>query len=346
MNISDFDFDLPEELIAHEFIKERDKCRLLVVDRSNGTFRECIFRDIVNFLNDGDVLVLNDSGVVKSRVYMNCERTKRTHEVFFTKIINDFESVALIRNARRIKVGDRLGVGEFKFTVTRVDGNLRGLMSNKKFGISELNSIGEIPLPPYIEKKREKMGIERVKKEDEIFYQTVYSKVYGSVASPTAGLHFTNELLDELKNKGVIIKYITLHVGLGTFEPIRVERVEEVRLHSEYFEVGDDVISAIINAKMNKKKVVAVGTTVTRALETAFSQNPPRAYVGETNLFIHPGYEFKVIDSLITNFHLPRSSLILLVAAFGGKDLVMSAYSYAIKNKFRFYSYGDAMFIK
>ncbi len=345
MDIKEFDFDLPEELIAHEPLKERDKCRLLVVNRAFRTFEEFIFRDIINFLSEGDVLVLNDSGVVKSRVYMVCKRTGRVHEVLFTRLLSDYESLALVRNARRVKIGDKLVVEDFEFEVSGVEEGLRLLISNKKFGISELNRLGEIPLPPYIEKKREKLGIERVKDDDEVFYQTVYKRVYGSIASPTAGLHFTEELLREIEEKGVIIKYITLHVGLGTFEPIRVDRVEDVKLHSEFLEVRQDVIDAINEAKTKGKKVVAVGTTVTRALETVFSQSQPRPYVGETNLFIYPGYRFKVVDALVTNFHLPKSSLILLVAAFADKDLIMSAYEYAVKRKFRFYSYGDAMLI-
>jgi len=345
MNIKEFDFDLPEELIAHEPLKERDKCRLLVVNRASRTFEEFIFRDIVNFLNEGDVLVLNDSGVIKSRVYMTCKRTGRIHEVLFTKFLSDYESLALIRNARRVKVGDKLVVKDFEFEVSGVEEGLRVLVSNKKFGISELSEVGEVPLPPYIEKKREKLGVERVKNEDEIFYQTVYKRVYGSIASPTAGLHFTEELLKEIENKGVVIKYVTLHVGLGTFEPIKTEKVEDVKLHSEFLEVSQDVIDVVNEAKAKGKKVVAVGTTVTRALETTFSQTPPKPYIGETSLFIYPRYKFKVIDALVTNFHLPRSSLILLVSAFADKDLIMSAYKYAIEKKFRFYSYGDAMLI-
>ncbi|MGC8964592.1 MAG: tRNA preQ1(34) S-adenosylmethionine ribosyltransferase-isomerase QueA [Brevinematia bacterium] len=345
MNIEEFDFYLPDDLIAHEPIKERDKCRLLVVNREDGTFNEEIFRNIVNYLNKGDVLVLNNSKVIKSRIYPYCRRNKKNFEVLVTNFLDENTFTALVKNIRRLRVGDILELGNFEFSFQGILDGLGIFKSNKKFTTKELNEIGQIPLPPYIERKREKIGLPKVNEEDEVFYQTVYSSIYGSIASPTAGLHFTEELLEEVSRKGVIIKYITLHVGLGTFEPVRTQNVEEFKLKGEYMEVNQDVVDSIFGAKKRGNKVVAVGTTVVRALETVFSQNEVKEYKGITDIFIYPGYQFKVVDAIVTNFHLPKSSLILLVAAFAGKDLIMKAYKFAIDKRFRFYSYGDAMLI-
>ncbi|MGC8766944.1 MAG: tRNA preQ1(34) S-adenosylmethionine ribosyltransferase-isomerase QueA [Brevinematia bacterium] len=345
MNIEEFDFYLPDDLIAHEPIKERDKCRLLVVNREDGTFNEEIFRNIVDYLNEGDVLVLNNSKVIKSRIYPYCRRNKKNFEVLVTNFLDENTFTALVKNIRRLRVGDILELGNFEFSFQGILDGLGIFKSNKKFTTKELNEIGQIPLPPYIERKREKIGLPKVNEEDEVFYQTVYSSIYGSIASPTAGLHFTEELLEEVSRKGVIIKYITLHVGLGTFEPVRTQNVEEFKLKGEYMEVNQDVVDSIFGAKKRGNKVVAVGTTVVRALETVFSQNEVKEYKGITDIFIYPGYQFKVVNAIVTNFHLPKSSLILLVAAFAGKDLIMKAYNFAIDKRFRFYSYGDAMLI-
>ncbi|MGB9621840.1 MAG: tRNA preQ1(34) S-adenosylmethionine ribosyltransferase-isomerase QueA [Brevinematia bacterium] len=345
MNIEEFDFYLPDDLIAHEPIKERDKCRLLVVNREDGTFNEEIFRNIVDYLNEGDVLVLNNSKVIKSRIYPYCRRNKKNFEVLVTNFLDENTFTALVKNIRRLRVGDILELGNFEFSFQGILDGLGIFKSNKKFTTKELNEIGQIPLPPYIERKREKIGLPKVNEEDEVFYQTVYSSIYGSIASPTAGLHFTEELLEEVSRKGVIIKYITLHVGLGTFEPVRTQNVEEFKLKGEYMEVNQDVVDSIFGAKKRGNKVVAVGTTVVRALETVFSQNEVKEYKSITDIFIYPGYQFKVVDAIVTNFHLPKSSLILLVAAFAGKDLIMKAYNFAIDKRFRFYSYGDAMLI-
>ncbi|MGC8870170.1 MAG: tRNA preQ1(34) S-adenosylmethionine ribosyltransferase-isomerase QueA [Brevinematia bacterium] len=345
MNIEEFDFYLPDDLIAHEPIKERDKCRLLVVNREDGIFNEEIFRNIVNYLNEGDVLVLNNSKVIKSRIYPYCRRNKKNFEVLVTNFLDENTFTALVKNIRRLRVGDILELGNFEFSFQGILDGLGIFKSNKKFTTKEINEIGQIPLPPYVERKREKIGLPKVNEEDEVFYQTVYSSIYGSIASPTAGLHFTEELLEEVSRKGVIIKYITLHVGLGTFEPVRTQNVEEFKLKGEYMEVNQDVVDSIFGAKKRGNKVVAVGTTVVRALETVFSQNEVKEYKGITDIFIYPGYQFKVVDAIVTNFHLPKSSLILLVAAFAGKDLIMKAYNFAIDKRFRFYSYGDAMLI-
>lgn len=348
MDINEFDFHLPEDLIAHTPTVERDKCRLLVVDRKSQTITErTFFREIVDYLAPGDVIVLNNSKVIKSRVFAKCIRTGKLHEILVTNFLGEKEFLGLVRNLKRLKQGDVLTAGNFEFTFR---GNIEGLgkfESNKRFSLEDLEKIGEIPLPPYIEKRREKLALPRVTELDEVHYQTVYASVRGSIASPTAGLHFTEELLKELENRGVIIRYITLHVGLGTFEPIRAKKVEEFKLKGEDMEVTKEVINDILEAKNRKSKIVAVGTTVTRALETVFLdiERNKNGFRGTTDLFIYPGFKFNAIDALITNFHLPKSSLILLVAAFAGKDLIMRAYNYAVEKKFRFYSYGDAMLI-
>ncbi|MEN2997601.1 MAG: tRNA preQ1(34) S-adenosylmethionine ribosyltransferase-isomerase QueA [Brevinematia bacterium] len=346
-DINYYDFDLPEELIAHTPLPERDRCRLLVVDRLSHSFYEKTFRDIVDYLERGDVLVLNNSKVVKSRIYAKCERTQKEHEMLITNFLKTKEFLALVRKIKRLRVGDILTIRNFKFTFKGVENGLGLFESDKPFSVNDLEEIGEIPLPPYIEKKREKLNLPRVTEADNVFYQTVYSSVAGSIASPTAGLHFTEELLKEIERKGVLIRYVTLHIGLGTFEPIRTKNIEEFRLKGEYMEIEKEVIDDIIECKKRGNKIVAVGTTVVRALETTFldiSKNR-NGFKGITELFIYPGFKFNVVDNLITNFHLPKSSLILLVSAFAGKDLIMKAYSYAIEKKFRFYSYGDAMLI-
>lgn len=347
MDIKEFDFELPEELIAYKPLKDRDKCRLLVVNRRTSSFEERIFYEVTEYLNAGDILVLNNSKVIKARLIAKCKRTNKYHEILVVKFLDEHNFQALVKGLGKLKVGDVLEVGEFEFTLIDISEGLGILRSNLRFSVEELDRVGEIPLPPYIEKRRQKLNLPRVSEEDEVFYQTVYSSVYGSIASPTAGLHFTNELLSSLEKKGVLIRYITLHVGLGTFEPVRTEKVEEFKLKSEYMEVSASLIEEILHAKEKGKKVVAVGTTVVRALETVFQDihRNRKGYKGETDIFIYPGFEFKVVDSLITNFHLPKSSLILLVSAFAGKDLIINAYKYAIDRKFRFYSYGDAMLI-
>ncbi|MFN4245176.1 MAG: tRNA preQ1(34) S-adenosylmethionine ribosyltransferase-isomerase QueA [Brevinematia bacterium] len=347
MNIEEFDFELPEELIAYYPLKNRDKCRLLIIDRKNNSFHEGIFTDIKEYLKEGDILILNNSKVIKSRIFAKCKRTGREHEILITNLINKKSFTALVRNIKKLKIEDELITREFVFKIKDIKENIASLESNKEISLEEIEKIGQLPLPPYIEKIRKKLNLPIVTEIDEMFYQTVYSSIPGSIASPTAGLHFSEELIREIEEKGVTVKYITLHVGLGTFEPIRTKKVEEFKLKGEYAEVPKDVIESIIKSKEKKNKVVAVGTTVVRALETVFSDinKYKDGFKGITNIFIYPGYKFKVVDAMITNFHLPKSSLILLISAFAGKDLVMRAYKYAIENKFRFYSYGDATLI-
>ncbi|MCX8028823.1 MAG: tRNA preQ1(34) S-adenosylmethionine ribosyltransferase-isomerase QueA [Brevinematales bacterium] len=347
MDIKEFDFYLPEDLIAHEPISQRDKCRLLVVDRKTSTFHERVFSDIVEYLNKGDVLVLNNSRVIKAKVFAKSRKTGKLYEMLITNFIGNNEFIALVKNLKRLKIDEQLEVQDFIFTFKGIKDGLGVFVANRNFSINDLEEIGQIPLPPYIEKKRQKLKLPVATKEDELFYQTVYSSIYGSIASPTAGLHFTEELLSKIEQKGVLIRYITLHVGLGTFEPIRTEKVEEFRLRGEYMEASKEVIQDIIKAKERGNRVFAVGTTVVRTLETVFRdiKENMEGYKGITNIFIYPGFEFRAVDALVTNFHLPKSSLILLVSAFAGKDLILKSYNYAVQNKFRFYSYGDAMLI-
>ncbi|MCS7299571.1 MAG: tRNA preQ1(34) S-adenosylmethionine ribosyltransferase-isomerase QueA [Spirochaetia bacterium] len=347
MDINEFDFELPEELIAYEPLEERDKCRLLVVNRKTSSFEERVFYEIIQYFSSGDVLVLNNSKVIKARLMTKHQRTGREHEVLVANFQDEYNFQAIVKGLSKLKVGDVLEVGEFKFTLVGTSEGLGIFRSNLKFTIEELNKLGEIPLPPYIEKRRRKLNLPRVSEEDDVFYQTVYSSVYGSIASPTAGLHFTKELLDTIQKEGILVRYITLHVGPGTFEPVRTKKIEDFKLKSEYMEVSASLIEEILQAKERGKKVIAVGTTVVRALETVFRDinRNRKGFKGETDIFIYPGFEFKVVDSLITNFHLPKSSLILLVSAFAGKDLIINAYRYAVDRRFRFYSYGDAMLI-
>lgn len=347
MDIKEFDFELPEELIAHTPLDKRDECRLLVLKRKEKTFEERIFKEVIEYLVPGDVLVLNNSKVVKSRIFPVLERTGKQFEFLVTNFLNDRKFVALVRNLRRLKVGDVLKLGKHEFKFVGIEDGLGVFETKEPFTQKDLEEVGEIPLPPYIEKKREKLMMPRVMDIDEIYYQTVYSSVAGSIASPTAGLHFTEELLTKIEEKGILVRYVTLHVGLGTFEPVRTEKVEDFKLKGEYMEVSKGVVDDILAAKQRGNKVIAVGTTVVRALETVFKdvEKNRNGFSGITELFIYPGFEFRVVDALITNFHLPRSSLILLVAAFAGKDFIMEAYKYAIEKKFRFYSYGDAMLI-
>lgn len=351
MKVEEFDFYLPKELIALEPIKERDKCKLLVVHRDTGRLEDKIFRDILEYVEEGDCIVLNDTKVIKARLFGVNRRTGKEHEVVLIES-DETKRVwkVLIRRARKVKKGDILIFPkDIEGKVIGREEELRVIEFSVPIDYELLEEIGKIPLPPYIVKGRIERG-ETEKafgaKEDEEFYQTVYSRVYGSVASPTAGLHFTPELLKALESKGVNICYVTLHVGIGTFKPIDTENVEDYKIHKEYIEVSEESARKINETKERGRKIIAVGTTVVRTLETVGKESGKvEPYRGYTDLYIYPGYKFKVVDRLITNFHLPKSSLIVLVCAFGGKELIMNAYKYAIEKRYRFYSYGDAMLI-
>lgn len=341
MKVQDFYFDLPEELIAQEPLTERDKSRLLVLDKKTGEIEHKIFRDIVEYLNEGDCLVLNNSRVIPARLFGEKEGTGARIEFVLLKRIDKNRWETLVKPGKKAKPGTRFifGNGELKCTVietTEVGGRI---IEFEYKGVFEeiLDKLGQMPLPPYITKTL----------EDKERYQTVYSKVEGSAAAPTAGLHFTPELLEKIASKGVKIAYITLHVGLGTFRPVKAENIEEHVMHSEFYSIDEETAKIINEAKANGKRIISVGTTSTRTLETASTEEGlVEAKSGWTDIFIYPGYKFKVVDNLITNFHLPESTLIMLVSALAGRDNVLNAYNIAVKERYRFFSFGDAMFIK
>ena len=341
MKTDDFDFYLPEELIAQTPLKKRDASRLLVLDKKTGSTQHKTFTDIIDYMEKGDTLVLNDTKVMPARLYGIKENTGALIEVLLLKDEGDNIWECLTRPAKRIKEGSVISFGDGKLKARCIEVLDEGI---RKFSLEYngilyeiLDELGEMPLPPYIHEKL----------EDKDRYQTVYAKNIGSAAAPTAGLHFTKELLDEIKAKGVNIVYITLHVGLGTFRPVNVEDVTVHKMHSEYYVMSEDVASLLNETKKNGHKIIAVGTTSTRTLETVMSlYGTFKACSGWTDIFIYPGYEFKAIDSLITNFHLPKSTLVMLVSALAGKDNIMRAYSEAVKEKYRFFSFGDSMIIK
>lgn len=341
MRVDEFDYILPPELIAQTPLKNRVESRLMVVDRNASTIEHKHFSDILDYLNEGDVLVLNNTKVIPSRIYGHKEDTDALIEVLLLKEENKDEWSALTRPAKRVKLGtvisfndgllraECIGLGE--------DGMRTFKMLYDGIFLEILERIGSMPLPPYIHEKL----------EDQSRYQTVYAKHYGSAAAPTAGLHFTEELLAKLKDKKVQIEYVTLHVGLGTFRPVSVDKVEDHHMHSEYYEMTKDTAEALNRAKQEGRRIISVGTTSTRTLESIYTKYGVFKEVSEdTNIFIYPPYKFKSIDGLITNFHLPKSTLIMLVSAFAGKELIMDAYQKAIDEKYRFFSFGDAMFLK
>lgn len=341
MKVNDFYFHLPEELIAQHPLEKRDESRLMFLNKANGDIEHKKFKDIIDEINEGDCLVLNDTKVIPARLIGEKEGSGGKIELLLLKRVDKDIWETLTKPGKRAKEGTRFvfGDGQLKAEIIKVleDGNR--LVKFFYEGIFEevLDRLGQMPLPPYI--------TERL--EDKSRYQTVYSKNSGSAAAPTAGLHFTEELLAILKNKGVNVVFLTLHVGLGTFRPVKVETIEAHKMHSEYYELSKDGAEIINTAKKNGKRVIAVGTTSSRTLETiADEQGLVKESSGWTDIFIFPGYKFKIVDALITNFHLPESTLIMLVSALAGKEHVMKAYEEAIKNSYRFFSFGDAMFIK
>ena len=341
MKTDDFDFYLPEELIAQTPLEKRDSSRLLVLDKKTGDISHRHFTDIVDYLQKGDTLVLNDTKVIPARLYGVKEETNAAIEVLLLKDEGNNIWECLTRPAKRIKVGTVIsfGNGKLKARCTSVlDEGIRKFKLEYKGILYEvLDELGEMPLPPYIH--------EKLKDKDR--YQTVYAKNIGSAAAPTAGLHFTDDLLKKIKDKGVNIAYITLHVGLGTFRPVSVTDVTKHKMHSEYYVMSEDVAKLLNETRKNGHKIIAVGTTSTRTLETIMSlYGTFKSCSGWTDIFIYPGYEFKAIDYLITNFHLPKSTLVMLVSALAGKDNIMKAYNEAVKEKYRFFSFGDSMLIK
>lgn len=341
MNTKDFFYELPSELIAQEPIKERSSSRLLVLDKETGEIEHKIFSDILEYLSPGDCLVLNDTRVIPARLLGEKADTKGKIEFVLLKRISGDVWEVILKPGKRAKPGARFifGEGRLEAEILEVLDEGNRLVRFEYKGVFEevLDQIGVIPLPPYITKKL----------EDSERYQTVYSRYKGSAAAPTAGLHFTNELLDKIQSKGVKLAYITLHVGLGTFRPVKTEEIIKHKMHSEYYSVGEKAAQMINDTRRNGGKVIAVGTTSCRVLETVSDKNGMmKAAEGWTEIFIYPGYKFKCIDALITNFHLPESTLIMLVSAFAGRENILAAYRNAVKERYRFFSFGDAMFIR
>ncbi len=341
MKVEEFDYNLPEELIAQTPLEKRDESRLLVLDRKTGDLEHKHFYDIIDYLDKGDTLVLNDSKVLPARLIGVKEETNAVIEILLLKSVEKDIWECLVKPAKRIKVGTivSFGEGRLKAKCTKVlDEGLRYFeLIYDGILLEILEELGTMPLPPYIHEKL----------VDQSRYQTVYAKEIGSAAAPTAGLHFTKELLKKIEDKGVNIAYVTLHVGLGTFRPVSVEKIEEHEMHKEFYTMSKSVADLLNETKKNGKKIIAVGTTSTRTLETiANKYNKFEECSGWTDIFIYPGYKFKGIDSLITNFHLPKSTLVMLVSALAGKDKILHAYEEAIEEKYRFFSFGDAMFIK
>ena len=341
MKTDDFDYELPEELIAQTPLEKRDSSRLLILDKKTGDIEHKHFSDIIDYLEKDDILVLNNTKVLPARLIGEKEETKAVIEILLLKNIKNDIWECLVKPARRIKVGTIVSFGDGLLKakcIKELDEGIRHFELIYDGILYEiLDRLGTMPLPPYIHEKL----------ADQSRYQTVYAKEIGSAAAPTAGLHFTEELLKKIKDKGITICYVTLHVGLGTFRPVNVENVSEHKMHSEYYEMSKDVAKILNDAKKNNKRIISVGTTSTRVLETVVSKyNEFRECSGFTDIFIYPGYKFKAINALITNFHLPKSTLVMLVSALAGKDNILNAYKIAVKEKYRFFSFGDAMFIK
>lgn len=340
MNTKDFYFDLPKELIAQTPLKERTASRLLALNKKNGEISHKHFYDIIDYLNEGDCLVMNNTRVIPARLYGVKEGTGGKIEFLLLKRIEGNKWEVILKPGKKAKKGARFSFGEGLLTAEILEQKEDGGRIVEFFynGIWEeiLDKLGEMPLPPYI---KEKLG-------DRERYQTVYSKIEGSAAAPTAGLHFTDELLEKIRKKGIKTAFVTLHVGLGTFRPVSVDNVENHVMHSEYYEISEETAKIINETKKSGGRIVAVGTTSVRTLETCTSEaGEVLAKSGETKIFIYPGYKFKAVDALITNFHLPESTLLMLVSAFSDKEMMLSAYKTAVDEKYRFFSFGDAMFI-
>ena len=347
LNVSDYDYFLPEEQIAQDPLADRSSSKLLVLDKNTGETSHHVFKEIIDYLNPGDCLCINNTKVIPARL-IGRKKTGGVVEVLLLKRLEDEKSKweVLTRPGKKARVGDEIifgGEGPEDFdllcrvTEVKEDGNR--IVEFEYDGIFEeiLDKLGQMPLPPYITHRL----------EDKNRYQTVYAKIEGSAAAPTAGLHFTNELLEQIKEKGVKVVSVTLHVGLGTFRPVQVENILDHKMHSEYYEVSEETAKILNETKANGGRIISVGTTSTRTLESVTDENGiVHAGSGETQIFIYPGYKFKAIDGIITNFHLPKSTLIMLVSALAGRKNVLNAYKEAVEKKYRFFSFGDAMFIK
>lgn len=341
MSLHDYYYDLPEELIAQDPLKDRSSSRLMVLNKENGNVEHHVFKDIIDYLNEGDCLVINDTKVLPARLYGSKVGTDAKIEVLLLKRRENDIWETLVKPGKKCKVGTVISFGDGLLMGEVVDIVEEGnrLIQFQYEGIFEevLDQLGEMPLPPYITHKL----------EDKNRYQTVYAKYEGSAAAPTAGLHFTKELLEEIEAKGVKIAHVTLHVGLGTFRPVKVENILEHHMHSEFYMVDEKDAEMINSCRANGGRIISVGTTSTRTLETVTDESGVvHPGSGWTQIFIYPGYQFKAIDCLITNFHLPESTLLMLVSALAGRENVLEAYEGAVREKYRFFSFGDAMFIK
>lgn len=341
MQLEDFNYELPEELIAQVPLEQRDRSRLLVLDKKTGEIKHRLFPDILDYMEEGDTLVLNDTKVLPARLIGVKEDTGAVIEILLLKDIQDDTWECLTKPAKRVHVGTVISFGNGKLKAECIEENEDGL---RKYNLiydgillEILEELGTMPLPPYIHEKL----------EDSTRYQTVYAKHIGSSAAPTAGLHFTKELLEKVKEKGINISYVTLHVGLGTFRPVQEDNILDHKMHTEYYEMSEETANLLTKTKENGKKIIAVGTTTVRTLETIMSKyHEFKACQGNTDIFIYPGYPFQAVDFLITNFHLPKSTLIMLVCALAGREKVLHAYQEAVKEKYRFFSFGDSMLIK
>lgn len=341
MKISEFDYHLPEELIAQTPLQKRDTSRLMVLDRKKRTIEDMHFYDILDYLHKGDILVRNNTKVIPARLYGIKEETHGHVEVLLLKDLGDDVWECLVGNAKIVKLNTIITFGDGSLKAQCIEIRDEGIRIFKMIydGIfyEILDRLGTMPLPPYIKEKL----------NDPDRYQTVYAKVEGSAAAPTAGLHFTDEIIEKVKEKGVEILDVTLHVGLGTFRPVKVDDVNDHHMHSEFYMIDEEVAEKLNQAKANNQRIISVGTTSTRTLEANFKKYGKfQATQESTNIFIYPGYQFEAIDALITNFHLPKSTLVMLVSAFASKDYIMEAYHHAVEEKYRFFSFGDCMFIQ
>ncbi|WP_296113630.1 tRNA preQ1(34) S-adenosylmethionine ribosyltransferase-isomerase QueA [uncultured Anaerococcus sp.] len=340
MKTSDFDYNLPEELIAQHPSSKRDGARMMVLDKDTGKSEDKHFYDLIRYLKAGDVLVMNDTRVIPARLFGHRPGKEEKIEVFLLNNTEEKIWEVLVRPGKKMKIGTEVVFSDdlsCKVTDIKDDGNRLVEFYFEGIFNEILDTLGNMPLPPYIK--------ESLKDKEE--YQTVYSKNPGSVAAPTAGLHFTEDQLKEIENKGVKLSYLTLNVGLGTFRPVNEDEIADHKMHSEFYTLSEDTARIINEAKKDGRRVIAVGTTSIRTLESVYKKNGKIcADSGWTNIFIYPGFEFKIVDAIITNFHLPKSTLIMLIAAFTSKDIILRAYKEAVKKKYRFFSFGDCMFIK
>lgn len=340
MRVADFSFELPDELIARHPMADRTASRLLTLDGNTGELGHKVFKDLIDFLNSNDLMIFNNTKVIPARMYGQ-KSTGGKVEVLVERVVDEHRVLAHVRSSKSPKEGATLILeGKAEATMVARHGELFELeFKGEQTVLNILDEIGHMPLPPYIDRPDTD--------EDKARYQTVYNEKPGAVAAPTAGLHFDETLLEKIKAKGIETQFITLHVGAGTFQPVRVDSVDEHVMHSEYIEVSQEVVDAIKKTKANGGRVIAVGTTSVRSLESAAkaSEGELQPLYGDTDIFIYPGYEFQVVDAMVTNFHLPESTLIMLVSAFAGQDHILNAYNTAIEEQYRFFSYGDAMFI-